>query len=141
MYTTLLFLHFLGLALGVGSGFAQVTLGMAARDMAQPERVQFMMRALALGKNGSIGFLLLVLSGIGMMSMRGVTATLQWGGGAFHAKLTLIVLMIAVFGYLQVLVRRVRAAGGGPGMARLPLVGRLMLLLGVATMICAVIEI
>lgn len=139
MYTALLILHFLGLALGVGTGFAQITLGIATRDMAQPERAQFMLRALALGRNGSIGLGLLLVSGLGMMAMRGVTATLAWGGGAFHAKLALVVVLIGVFGYLQVLVRRVRLAGGGPTMATLPKVGRAMLLVSVAVVICAVI--
>lgn len=139
MYTTLLVLHFLGLALGVGTGFAQMTLGIAARDMAPPERTQFMLRASALGKNGSIGLLLLIVSGLGMMALRGFSATLQWGGGAFHAKLTLVVVLIGVFGYLQVLVRRVRREAGGPAMAKLPKVGQAMLGLGIAVVICAVI--
>lgn len=139
MYTTLLVLHFLGLALGVGTGFAQVTLGIATRDMAPPDRAQFMMRAFALVKNGSIGLLLLLVSGIGMMAMRGVSATMQWGGGAFHAKLALVVVLIGVFGYLQVLVRRAKRAGGGPAMATLPKVGQAMLLVGVAIVICAAV--
>lgn len=139
MYTTLLVLHFIGLTLGVGTGFAQMTLGIAARDMAPPERVQFMLRASALAKNGSVGLLLLLVSGLGMMAMRGFSATLQWGGGAFHAKLTLVVVLSGVFGYLQVLVRRARREGGGPAMAKLPKVGQAVLALGIAIVICAVI--
>jgi uncharacterized membrane protein len=139
MYTTLLVLHFIGLALGVGTGFAQMTLGIATRNLAPPERAQFMMRASALGRNGSIGLALLIVTGIGMMLLRGVSATMEWGGGAFHAKLTLVVVAIFVFGYLQVLVRRVRREGGGPAMATLPKVGQVMLLVGIAIVICATI--
>jgi uncharacterized membrane protein len=139
MYTTLLVLHFIGLALGVGTGFAQMTLGIATRDMAPPERGQFMMRAFALGKNGSIGIALLLVSGLGMMALRGFSATLQWGGGAFHAKLALVAVLVCVFGYLQVLVRRARKEGGGPTLAKLPRVGQAMLMLGIAIVICAAI--
>ena len=139
MYTALLITHFLGLAIGLGSGFAQFTLALATRDLAPPERGQFMQRAAALGKNGSFGLLLLILSGIGMTTMRGWPATMQWGGGAFHAKLTLVALMVGVFGYLQVLARRARREGGGPAMALLPKVSRVMLSLGIAVVIAAVI--
>ena len=139
MYTVLLITHFLGLAIGVGTGFAQVTLGLATRDLSPPERGAFMQRAAALGKNGSIGLLLLLVSGIGMTTMRGWPATMQWGGGAFHAKLTLVVLMIGVFGYMQVLARRIRREGGGPAMALLPKVSRVMLALGVSVIVAAAI--
>ncbi len=139
MYTTLLVLHFIGLALGVGTGFAQMTLGIATRNLAPPERAQFMMRASALGRNGSIGLALLLVTGIGMMLLRGVSATMEWGGGAFHAKLTLVVLMIGALGYMQMLIARAKREGGGPAMAKIPKVGRVMLALGVGIVLSAVI--
>jgi len=139
MYTVLLVLHFLGLALGVGTGFAQMTLGISTRALAPAERTQFMLRAAALGKNGSIGLLLLIGSGLGMMAQRGFSATLQWGGGAFHAKLALVAAMVLVFGYLQMLIARARREGGGPALATLPKVGQVLLLLGIAVVICATI--
>ena len=92
-----------------------------------------------LGKNGSIGLLLLLASGIGMMLLRGVSAIFAWGGGAFHVKLTLIVIFIGFFGYVQVLLKRARREGGGPVMARLRTVSRIMLALSVAIVISAVI--
>ena len=139
MYTLLLFTHFVGLALGVGTGFANLTLGIATRSLPPEERVKFMLRAAALGKNGSIGLLLLLLSGVGMVLMRGLTATFAWGGPAFHAKLTLVVIFIGLFGYLQVLVARAKREGGGPNMARIPKVAGPMLLIGIAIMASAVL--
>ena len=91
MHTALLVLHFLGLALGVGAGFAQLTLTLATRELSPAERSAFALRALALAKNGSYGLLLLIVSGASMTVLRGVGATFQWGGPAFHAKLTLVV--------------------------------------------------
>jgi uncharacterized membrane protein len=139
MYDVLLMLHFLGLALAVGTGFANLTLALSARDMEPAARGAFMLRALALGKNGSVGLLLLLISGIGMLLLRGVSATMQWGGGMFHAKLGLVVVLIVVFGYLQVTIKRAKAEQGGPAMARLPMLGRVTLLLGVAIIVTAVL--
>lgn len=139
LYDVMLFLHFIGLALGVGTSFAMLTLGLATRDLSGEERGKFMLRAIALGKNGSVGLSMLLVSGIGIMLHRGVAATFTWGGPAFHAKLTLVVLLLGCLGYSQVLIRRVKRAGGGPALATLPKVGRVMLLLGVGTVACAVL--
>lgn len=139
LYLSLLFLHFLGLALGVGSSFAMLQLGAAARDLSQEERVKFMLRASAVVKNGGIGLGLLILSGLGMLFVRGVGEVMAWGGPAFHAKLTLIVIFIGLFGYVQTVLKKAREAGGGPLMARLPKLGAALLVLGLLIMVTAVI--
>jgi uncharacterized membrane protein len=137
MDTALLVLHFLGLALGVGAGFAQVTLWLVARSLAPQDRNLFGLRALELSRNSSYGLLLLILSGAGMLAIRGVSATFQQGGPAFHAKLTLVGLMLGVFGYVQVLIGGAKRKGGGPGLTKIRVLGQLVLLLGVLVVICA----
>lgn len=139
IYLVLLMLHFVGLALGVGASFATFTLRKAALDLEPAERTQFMLRALSLSKNGSYGLLLLLVTGLGMFFMRGPGAVMAAGGPAFHAKLTLVVILLGAVGYSQVLGKRAREAGGGPSLARLPAVSNAILLLGVATVIAAVI--
>lgn len=139
LYLSLLFLHFLGLALGVGTNLAMLTLGAAARDLSPEERAKFMLRAGALRKNGSIGLALLILTGLAMFILRGPLETLRWGGGALHAKLTLVVILIGTFGYMQVLTKKVREAGGGPLMAKLAKVSMVLLVLNLLIMTCAVI--
>ena len=138
LYTSILFLHFIGLALGVGTSFAMVTLGAAARELAPEERAKFMLRASALRKNGSAGLGLLILSGLAMFLLRGPREVMAWGGGAFHLKLTLVVILCGVFGYTQSVQKKVRLAGGGPLMAKLPKLGALLLLLSVAIVASAV---
>ena len=138
LYTSILFLHFIGLALGVGTSFAMVTLGAAARELAPEERAKFMLRASALRKNGSAGLGLLILSGLAMFLLRGPREMLAYGGGAFHLKLTLVVILCGVFGYTQSVQKKVRLAGGGPLMAKLPKLGALLLLLSVAIVASAV---
>jgi hypothetical protein len=139
MYLVLLILHFIGLALGVGTGFASLTLAIATRDLAPPDRTAFMLRASAVSKNGSIGLGLLILTGVGMMLMRGVSQTFSWGGPAFHAKLTLVVIFSGVYGYLQSLIARAKREQGGPAMAKIPKISPVLLLLSVAIVTCAVI--
>jgi len=138
LYLSLLFLHFIGLALGVGTSFAMATLGAAARDLGPEERAKFMLRISALRKNGSFGLGLLILTGLAMFLLRGPAAVFAWGGGAFHLKLTLVVILCGFFGYTQVVSKKVREAGGGPLMAKLPKLGLILLALSVATVASAV---
>ena len=138
-YLVLLMIHFLGLALGVGASFAMITLGIASAGLEPVERRTFMLRAMAVSKNGSIGFLLLVLSGLGMFFMRGPASVFAAGGPAFHAKLTLVVIMAGVLGYSQVLRKRAREAGDAKAMAALPKVGTALLALSIAIVVAAVI--
>lgn len=138
-YLVLLVIHFLGLALGVGASFALFTLRGAVRDLEPSERAKFMVRAMRVSKNGSYGLLLLLLSGLGMFFMRGPGAVMAAGGPAFHAKLTLVVILCGAVGYAQVLGKRAREAGGGPAFAALAKVSNAVLGLGVAIIIAAVI--
>ena len=131
--------HFIGLALAVGTGFAMFTLGMATTDMAPADRGAFMRRALALNRNGSTGLLLLIASGLGLLFGQGVEAMMVGGGAMFHVKLTLVVVLAGVFGYMQVLVLKAKSADGGTAMARVPVIGRVMLLLGLAIVVFAVL--
>ena len=139
MYQVLLALHFLGLALGVGAGFAQLTLGLSARELSAGERTSLALRTLSLSKNGSYGLLLLIVTGVGMMLMRGVRATFALGGGAFHGKLTLVVLMIGVLGYSQALGARARRSGSVSEMNKVRLLSRIQLTLGVLVVIAATV--
>jgi hypothetical protein len=134
-----LMLHFLGLALGVGTSFAMLRLGSAAQGLPPAERGPFMMCASVVAKNGGLGLGLLIVSGLGLLLGRGVGAVMAWGGPMFHTKLTLVVVLIGAFGYLQVLMKKSRAADGAAAAARIPLVSRAVLLLGVATVVFAVL--
>ena len=138
MLDLLLILHFLGVALGVGTGFAMMALGMSTKDMAPADRAAFMRRASVVGVNGSIGLLFLIVSGVGLLMTRGLDVVMAWGGGMFHVKLTLVAILIGVFGYMQVLLRKFKS-GDAAAAARLPTVSKIMLLLGVAIIIAAVL--
>jgi uncharacterized membrane protein len=137
-YTLIKFLHFIGLALGVGTSFAMLTLGASARGMSPEERTSFMLKAGVLRKNGSYGLALLILTGLALFLWRGPASVFAWGGGAFHLKLTLVVILCGVFGYTQSVQKKIRLAGGGPLMAKMPKLGMIMLCLSVAIVASAV---
>lgn len=138
LYTLIKFFHFIGLALGVGTSFAMLTLGASTSDLSPEERSKFMLRASALRKNGSYGLALLILTGLAMFILRGPREMLAFGGGALHLKLTLVVVLCGFFGYVQVLSKKVREAGGGPLMAKVRTLSMVMLLLSVAIVASAV---
>jgi uncharacterized membrane protein len=139
MYQVLLALHFLGLALGVGAGFAQFTLGLSSRELPAGERTGLALRTMVLSKNGSYGLLLLVLTGVGMMLIRGVSATFQWGGGAFHGKLALVVIMFGVLGYSQVVGAKARRSGSVSQINKVRILSRVQLTLGILVVIAATV--
>jgi uncharacterized membrane protein len=138
-YLVLLMTHFIGLALGVGASFALFTLRGASAELAPAERTAFSLRALSVSKNGSVGLLLLLVSGLGMFFLRGPGAVLAAGGPPFHAKLTLVVILCGLVGYSQVLGKRAREASGGPALSKLKTVGTAISLVGVAIIIAAVL--
>jgi len=123
----------------VGASFALFTLRKAAAGLEPAERTKFLLRTLSVSKNGSYGLLLLLLTGLGMFFMRGPGPMMAAGGPAFHAKLTLVVILCGAVGYSQVLGKRAREAGDGPTLAKLPAVGNAILVLGVGIVIAAVI--
>ena len=137
MRNLLLITHFLGVTLGVGTGFAMMALGIASKDMAPADRAAFMRRASAVGVNGSIGLLLLILSGLGLVYNMGLEALWSYGP-AVHAKLTLVAVLIGCFGYMQVLLKKFKA-GDAAAAATIPTVSKVMLLVGVAIIVAAVL--
>ena len=138
LYSSIKFLHFIGLALGVGTGFAFLALGAATRELSPEERAKFMLRAGAISKNSSIGLALLILTGLAMLLLRGPAAVFAYAGGALHLKLTLVVIFCGVFGYVQSLLKKIRKAGGGPLMAKLPMFSVIMVALSLAIVASAV---
>lgn len=133
----LLVLHFLGMALGLSASIANVLVVgrlMAAAspaDRAVLARVPPMM-----GHIGGGGLILLWVSGLALVFTR-------WGGfgslpGIFHAKVTGVVLLTGLVGFTHALQKRARL-GDASAPARLASAGRVMLLLGVAIVVLAVL--
>lgn len=137
MRETMLFFHFLGLTLAMGSGFSSLFIGASNKNLSPEERPKFMLRLRALGYMGMTGLGILILSGVFL-------ATPYWPRIAdmpfFIAKLTLVVIMLVI---VLLMDRRWRAAernGGGSDLRALPKLGRLAFPVGILILLFAVLE-
>ena len=98
MQDIMLILHFIGLAMGLGTSFGFMFLGIAGSKMEKEEQLKFMLNTLALSKMGHIGLTLLVISGVVLMtpywSILPTTPTLM-------AKLVLVLVLGALIGIIS----------------------------------------
>jgi len=137
MRDIMLFIHFLGLIMGMGAGFASLVIGVSNKDLSGEERPKFMLRLRGLGYMGLTGIGLLIISGLYL-------ATPYWSQIAtmplFIAKLTLVVVL---FTLALIMDRRWRKAvknGGGPDLAAIPKLGRLAFPVGILIVLFAVLQ-
>ena len=137
MRNIMLMVHFLGLAMGVGTGLANLFLGMAAKKMEKAEAQKFALKTLVLGKMGLIGIILLVISG-------GYLITPFWKNLAnlptLVAKLAMVLVLIIFLGIIK--YNSSKALKGDPEkyMNRLRKVGPVTLLISLVIIILAVLS-
>lgn len=138
MYELLKILHFIGIALSVGAGFSFFALKLASSKWSEKERLEFWPKIFTLGKVSSIGLLILILSGVSLILFRGM-GIFQLGGGFFHAKLTLVVIYIGLFGYSQVKVKKAKQANTLEAFEKAAKLTTTLLVLGVVMLVLAVL--
>lgn len=130
----LVFLHFIGLAMGFAAGFGNMVMaGLMAKASADERRVLSRFRP-AIARVGDIGLVLLWMTGLALVFWK-------WRGfgalpGLFHAKLTVVVLMTLVIGYMHSQMRGV-AAGDAGAIARTETAGKVVFALAVVTVALA----
>ena len=136
MRNLMLIIHFIGLAMGVGTGFAYMFLGKAASRLEKQDALKFALNTLVLRKMGLIGISLLVISG-------GYLMTPFWailGNMPFLiAKLGLVLVLIILIGISH--YNSGKALKGEPEkyMKRLRAIGPFTLLISLAIIILAAI--
>lgn len=100
----LLIFHFIGLTMGVAVPFANIAMAIVM-SKATPAENQILIRfPLVMSKVGKTGLSLLWVTGLAMVftKWKGFS-NLPW---AFHAKLTVVVLLTIAVGYISILERR-----------------------------------
>ena len=137
MKDVMLILHFLGLAMGLGTSFAFMFLGIAGSKLDPPERLKFGLNILALTRMGQIGIVLLVLSG-------GYLMTPHWSylmdSPLLLAKLILVVLLIILIIVLTNFGKTAKSENSASHLALLGKTGRIGMLVAVAIVILAVLH-
>ena len=136
MKELLLILHFIGLAMGLGTSLAFMFLGMASAKMEKAEGQKFMFNALALGKMGHIGLTLLVISGIFMMNPYWETLATT---PLLIAKLVLVLVLGALIGIISSAAKKAKKGDPQIHMKKTATLGRIALLTGIAIVVLAVL--
>jgi hypothetical protein len=132
----LVIVHFIGLALGFSTGFANVVMAGLIRRAAPQEQAVLRRFPPAMAPLGVIGLVLLWTSGLTIIYTRyGTFAILPQ---TFVVKLSAVVLLTLAVAYMQVLQRRARSGDAG-AMARIEALGRATGPLALIAVIFAVI--
>ncbi len=132
-----LFIHFVGLAMTLGTGFAFMFLGIAQSKMDKAEGEQFMLKALSLGRMGDIGFVLMILTGLYML-MPHMSNLAQMP--LMHVKLTLVVVLIVLVGLIHRATKKAKQENGGPALDTLRKLGTLSLVSTIVIVLMAVMQ-
>lgn len=133
-----LILHFIGLAMGLGTSFAMMFLGIASSVMEKNEAGKFMTNALSLSKMGNIGLVVLFVSG-------GYLATDLFANilsdSLFLAKMILFLVLGALLGIIGSNAKKAKAADDPtPILRKITGIGRLTMIVGLAIVILAVLR-
>ncbi|MFT5723374.1 MAG: putative membrane protein [Bacteroidia bacterium] len=136
MRDVMLILHFIGLVMGIGNGFAHLFLGLGMSKMSNEESVAFTLRTFAVNKMGYIGLFLLVVSGGYLMTPYWDTLMSNY---TLLVKLTLFVVLVMLIVMMNGLTKTAIEEGGGSTLHKIQNIGKITLPLGVIIVVLAVL--
>ena len=139
LFDLLLILHFLGLAMGLSVGLSNMVMMSLITNAAGPDKAVLARFPPAMSRVGDIGLSLLWISGLGMLFNRyGGFEGLSALGWTLHVKLTAVVILTGLVGYMHTLMRKARN-GDTAAAAQLPTIGRVAFLMAVTAIVFAVV--
>ncbi len=131
----MLIIHFIGLAMGLGTSFGFMFLGMASVKMQKEEGLKFRLDTMSLSRMGHIGIVLLIVSGIALM-------TPYWNVLAstplLITKLVLVVVLAALIGIITSIGKKASQDDAETQLKKIEPLGKIALLTGVMIVILAV---
>ena len=136
MRAAMLIVHFLGLAMGIGTSFGFMFLGIAGKKMEKEERKKFALNSFALSRMGHIGLAMLVISGLYQM-------TPFWGSLASRplliAKLVLVLTLIVTVSFATVYAQRAKKGNTESNLKKIAILGKVAVFSGTAIVVLAVL--
>lgn len=133
----MLIMHFIGLTMALGTGFANLFLGIASSKLEPAERGKFMSNTMILMRMGHIGLGLLLLSGFYLM-------TPFWNAlgemPILITKLFLVALLVIMVSIITVLARKARQQGNPAMLMKLKPFGMLNFFIGITIVVLAVLS-
>lgn len=135
MREIMLIIHFIGLAMGLGTSIGYIFLGIAGSKMEKNEGQKFMLNSFALSRMGQIGLVLLIISG-------GYLMTPYWGvlsaTPLLIAKLVLVLLLLIMITIIHSVMNKAKKGDTEKQLARIPALGRISLLIVLSIVVLAV---
>lgn len=135
MREVLLVIHFVGLAMGLGTSFANMFLGIAGSKMEATEAKKFRLHTLALSKMGQIGLVLLVVSGIFLM-------TPYWSilpsSPLLIAKLALVIVLVSLVTVISLAGAKAKTGDADAQFKKIQPIGKMTLMVALLIVILAV---
>ncbi|WP_461040906.1 hypothetical protein [Spirosoma harenae] len=135
MRETMLFLHFIGLTMGLGTSFAHAFLAIATSKMQEDEARRFQLQSLVLSRMGHVGIVLLVISGLYLITPYWQVLTSL---PLLIAKLMLVLALIVLIILIEVRSKRAKNGDAVAQLKKMESLGKMTLLIGLAIVILAV---
>ena len=136
MKEVMLIVHFIGLAMSLGTGFANLFLNAVASKLEPAEKGSFMSKIMILGQMGRIGLGLLLLSGFSL-------ATPYWKVlgemPLFIAKLSLVAILLISVSYTLLILRKAKKQGNPGLLKNLKPLGMLNFFIAITIVVLAVL--
>lgn len=133
----MLIVHFLGLAMGVGTSFAFFFLGVSGSKMEKEERQKFTLNTFALSTLGHIGLTLLIFSGLYLM-------TPFWKSLGSRplliAKLCMVLLLTVSISVISIYQNRARKGETESNLKKIAALGKISLVSGIIIVLLAVLN-
>ena len=135
MRETMLILHFIGLAMGIGTSIGFMFLSIASSKMEKKDASKFQINTLALGKMGHIGIGILIVTG-------GYLMTPHWkflgDSPLLIIKFCLVLILAALIGKISSLGKKAKKGDPELYFKKIEPLGKLSLIIGLAIIVMAV---
>jgi uncharacterized membrane protein len=137
MRDIMLITHFIGLAMALGTGFANLFLGIAASKLEPAERGKFMSNTMILMRMGHTGLGLLLLSGFYL-----ITPYWKIVGDMpiLIAKLSCVGLLLILVSVITIIAKKAQREGNPAMLMKLKPFGMLNFFLGITIVVLAVLS-
>jgi uncharacterized membrane protein len=135
MKEVMLFFHFIGLVMGLGTGFAHAFLGSVASKMTPEEATKFRMHSLVLSNMGNVGLGFLIISGLFLITPYWTTLSAM---PLLIAKLVLVATLTIVIVLINLSSKKAKQGNAELEIKKMQQLGKLTMILGLSIVILAV---
>ena len=137
MRDAMLITHFLGLAMGLGTSFAFLFLGIRGSKLKEEERRFFTLNTSVLGTMGHIGLTMLIISGLYLMTPFWKTLNAR---PLLIAKLILVLILTSTIVLLSIYTSRAKKGGSASNLRKISILGKVSLVTAICIVLLAVLS-